>query len=55
MCAYVWHLNIYGTHVTANIGHLNKPGTHVTANNSTNNNVVFFFASDLKIVYCKNY
>ena len=23
--------------------------THVTANNSTNNNVVFFFVSDLKI------
>ena len=25
------------------IGCLNIPGAHVTANNSTNNNVVFFF------------
>ena len=27
--------------------------THVIANNSTNNIVVFFFVSDLKIVYWK--
>ena len=27
----------------------------MTANNSTNNNVVFFFVSDLKIVYDNNY
>ena len=33
---------------------LNIHGTHVTANNSTNNNV-FFFVSDLKIVYSNNY
>ena len=36
-------------------GCLNIYGTHVTANNSTNNNVVFFFVSDLKIVYYNNY
>ena len=27
----------------------------MTANNSTNNNVMFFFLSDLKIVYDNNY
>ena len=32
------------------IGCLNIHGTRVTANNSTNNNVVFFFVSDLKIL-----
>ena len=37
-----------------NIGCLNIHGTHVTANNSTNDNV-FFFVSDLKIVYYNNY
>ena len=30
------------------IGCLNIHGTHVNANNSTNNNVVFFFVSYLK-------
>ena len=30
-------------------------GTHVTTNNSTNNNVEFFFISELKIVYYNNY
>ena len=40
--------------MTANIGCLNIHGTHVTANNSTTNNVVIFFASDLKIVYYNN-
>ena len=35
--------------------YLNIQGTHVTTNNSTNNNVGFFFASDLKIVYYNNY
>ena len=34
---------------------LNIQGTYVTANNSTNNSVVFFFASNLKIVYYNNY
>ena len=29
--------------------------THETANNSTNNNIVFFFALNLKIVYYNNY
>ena len=29
--------------------------THVTANNSTYNNVVFFYVLDLKIVYYNNY
>ena len=33
----------------------NIHGTHVTTNNSTNNNVEFFFVSDFKIVYNKNY
>ena len=32
-------------------GCLNIHRTHVTANNSTSNNVVFFFVTDLKIVY----
>ena len=35
------------------IGCLNIHGNHVTAGNSTINNV-FFFVSDLKIVYFKN-
>ena len=35
----IWCLNIYGT--------------YVTANNSANNNVVFFFVSDLKIKQVK--
>ena len=38
-----------------NIGSLYIYGIHVTANNSTNNNVMFFFASDLKIVYYNKY
>ena len=29
--------------------------TYVTANKSTNNNVVFFFVSCLKIIYYNNY
>ena len=41
-------LNIHGY-----IGCLNIHGTHMTANNSTDNNVVFFFVSDLEIVYYK--
>ena len=32
----------------------NIHGTHLTAKNSTNNNVVFFFVSDLKIVSYNN-
>ena len=39
----------------SSIGWLNICGTHVTANNSTNNNVVFFIVSYLKIVYYNNY
>ena len=35
------------------IGCLNIHGTHVTTPNSTTNNVVFFFVSDLKIVNYK--
>ena len=31
------------------------PIFNVTAHNFTNNNVVFFFVSDLKIVYHNNY
>ena len=37
------------------MGCLNIDRTHVTANNSTNTNVGFFFVSDLKIEYYKNY
>ena len=29
--------------------------THVSDKNSTNNNVVLFFVSDLKMVYYNNY
>ena len=47
--------HIHGTHVTANIGCLNIHGTHVTDNNSSKNNVAFFFVLDLKIVYYNNY
>ena len=36
-------------------GCLNIHGTHVTVNNSTNNYVVFFFVSDLIILYSNNY
>ena len=38
----VGRVNLYASH--------NIHETHVTVNNSTNNNVVFFFVSDLKIV-----
>ena len=37
------------------IGRFNIYGTHVTATNSNNNKVVFFFLSNLKIVYYNNY
>ena len=30
-------------------------GTHMTVNNFTNNNAVFFFVSNEKIVYYNNY
>ena len=40
---------------THNFGCLNIHGTNVTTNNSTNNNVEFFFVSDFKIVYYNNY
>ena len=40
---------------TAFTGSLNIHGTHVNAYNSTNNNVVFFFALDLKILFYNNY
>ena len=43
---YIGCLNIHGY-----IGCLNIHGIHVTAHNSTTNNVVFFFVSDLKIAY----
>ena len=36
------------------IGCLNIHGNHVTANESTSNNAVFFFVSDLKIIYYNN-
>ena len=36
-------------------GYLIRHGTHMIANNSTNNNVVFFFVSDMKILYYDNY
>ena len=41
--------------MVSNVRRLKIYGTHVTADNSTNNNVVFFFVSDLKIVYNNNY
>ena len=45
--------------MTAYVGCLNIHGTHVIANNSTHNNVVFFFVfvfvSDLKIMFYNNY
>ena len=37
-----------------NTGYLNIHKSHVTANISSNNNVVFFLASDMKIVYYNN-
>ena len=37
------------------IEYLSISGTHVTANNSTNDNIGFFFISDLKIVNYNNY
>ena len=37
--------------ISTNKGCLNIHGTHGTANNSTTNNIEFFFVSDLKIVY----
>ena len=37
------------------IGCLSLYGIHLTANNFTNNNVVFFFVSDLKMAYYNNY
>ena len=41
---------LFDSHLIINIGCLTIYGTHVTANNSTNNNVLFFFDTDLKIV-----
>ena len=55
MAANIGCLNIHRLYVTANIMCLNIHRTHVTANNSTNNNDVFFFVSDLKIVYYNNH
>ena len=49
--------NIFGDKIIESwllIGCLNIYGIHVTANRLTNN-VVFFFVSDLKIVYYNNY
>ena len=45
--AFLWQFS--------SIGSLNIHGTYVIVNYSTNNNVVFFFVSDLKIVYYNNY
>ena len=38
-----------------NIGCVNIHGAHLTANTSINNNIVFFFVSELKIVYYNNH
>ena len=38
-----------------NIECLNIHVTHISANKFTNKNVMFFFVSDLKIVYYNNY
>ena len=60
---YIGCLNTHRVHVIANIGCLNirdyigclnTNGTCVTAYNSSNNYDVFFFVSDLKIVYYSN-
>ena len=50
----IYIFNIRCLNINGYIGRLNIHGTHVTATNSTNNNVVFFFVSDLKIVYYNN-
>ena len=47
-CSFSIYIYIY-------IGCLNIYGTHVTANNTTTDNVVSFFVSDLKIVHYNNY
>ena len=52
-CPYEKSLETY-LMILEHIGCLNIHGTYVTANNSTNNNV-FFFVSDLKIVYYSKY
>ena len=53
----------FWTHVTAQlflltqyiyVGCLNIHGIHVSANCSTNNNAVFFYVSDQKLVYNNN-
>ena len=41
--------------MSLNKGCVSIHGTHMTAYNSINNNVVFSFVSDLKIVYYNNY
>ena len=48
-------LTIHGNRMAANIGCLNLNGTYVITNNSTYNNIVFFFVSDLNIVYNNNF
>ena len=66
MYKYIGCLNIHGTNETAllflltqymykYIGCLNIHGTQVTTNNSINDNVIFCFVSDLKLVYYSNY
>ena len=52
----MWQLYYFcSLRLCIHIGGLNIHRTHVTANNSTYDNVVFFFVSDLKIVYYNNY
>ena len=41
--------------ILVSIGFINIHGTHMTVNNSTSNSDMFFFVSDLKIVYNNNY
>ena len=43
-----WHIWFVNAYFVDYIGCLNIHETHVTANNSTYNNIVFFFVSDLK-------
>ena len=43
------------TRVAVSISYDDNHYTTGTSTNSTNNNVVFFFVSDLKIVYINNY
>ena len=52
---HAFRSNSWTTEQRPTIGCLTLHGTHMTAINSTNNNVVFFFVSNLKMIYNNNY